>query len=170
AASLEALLRPDNPVFESEWNSAMDRMAEDSFGYYVQHVRDNPDIVPYFEQATPALEFDLAKIGSRPARRSATRSLADLRAIPWVFGWMQSRHGLPGWFGVGHSLDHFSDQQMLRTMFARFPLFGDMIRNVEIGLAECDLSIAALYADLVEDSAVRRRMFSLISEEFERTR
>src|SRR5439155_1863912 len=170
AAALEALLRPGQPAFEPEWSSAMEVMSEESFTYYVKNVRDNPDIVPYFEQGTPALEFDLAKIGSRPARRSATRSLSGLRAIPWVFGWMQSRHGLPGWFGVGHTLDHFSDQQMLRTMFARFPLFGDMIRNVEIGLAKCDLSIAALYADLVEDSAVRRRMFSLISEEFERTR
>jgi phosphoenolpyruvate carboxylase len=96
--------------------------------------------------------------------------LSDLRAIPWVFGWMQSRHGLPGWFGVGHSLDQFADPQMLRTMFCRFPLFADMIRNVELGLAKSDLSIASMYADLVEDSALRDRMFGLISEEFERTR
>jgi phosphoenolpyruvate carboxylase len=169
AASLEALLRPGNPTFEPEWTAAMGRMSEDSFAYYVQHVRDNPDIVLYFEQATPALEFDLAKIGSRPARRSATRSLDDLRAIPWVFGWMQSRHGLPGWFGVGYALDRSSDQQMLKTMLDRFPLFGDLIRNVETGLAKSDLSIARLYADLVDDVALRDRMFSLISEEFERT-
>jgi len=98
-ASLEALLRPGHAQLEPEWTFAMDRMAQDSLAYYVHHVRDNPDTLPYFEQATPALEFDLAKIGSRPARRSATRGLSDLRAIPWVFGWMQSRHGLPGWFG-----------------------------------------------------------------------
>jgi phosphoenolpyruvate carboxylase len=170
AASLEALLRPGNPVFDMEWTQALDQMAEDSFRYYVQNVRDNPDTIPYFEQATPALEFDLAKIGSRPARRRAARGLSDLRAIPWVFGWMQSRHGLPGWFGVGHSLDQFADPQMLRTMFCRFPLFADMIRNVELGLAKSDLSIASMYADLVEDSALRDRMFGLISEEFERTR
>jgi phosphoenolpyruvate carboxylase len=127
-------------------------------------------VVPYFEQATPALEFDLAKIGSRPARRSATRSLADLRAIPWVFGWMQSRHGVPGWFGVGYALERFADQQLLRTMLERFPLFGDLIRNVEMGLAKCDLSIARLYADLVHDAALRDRMFNVVSEEFERTR
>jgi phosphoenolpyruvate carboxylase len=170
AASLEALWRPGAPSHDLEWNLAMDRMAEDSYAYYVKHVRDNPDVVPYFEQATPALEFDLAKIGSRPARRSATRILADLRAIPWVFGWMQSRHGLPGWFGVGYALDKFADQQMLRTMLGRFPLFTDLIRNVEMGLAKCDLSIARLYAELVEDAALRDRMFGLISEEFERTR
>jgi phosphoenolpyruvate carboxylase len=170
AASLEALLRPERPTFDPEWRAAMDQMSEDSLIYYIQHIRDNPDVVPYFEQATPALEFDLAKIGSRPARRSATRSLADLRAIPWVFGWMQSRHGVPGWFGVGYALERFADQQLLRTMLERFPLFGDVIRNVEIGLAKCDLSIARLYADLVHDAALRDRMFNVVSEEFERTR
>ena len=111
-----------------------------------------------------------ALLDSRPSRRSATRSLSDLRAIPWVFGWMQSRHGLPGWFGVGHAVERFPDQQLLRTMLGRFPLFADMIRNVEIGLAKCDLSIAALYAELVEDAALRRRTFNLMAEEFERTR
>jgi phosphoenolpyruvate carboxylase len=170
AASLEALMRPEKATFDSDWAAAMDRMSDDSFAYYVRHIRDNPDVVPYFEQATPALEFDLAKIGSRPARRSATGSLADLRAIPWVFGWMQSRHGVPGWFGVGYALERFADQQLLRTMLERFPLFSDLIRNVEMGLAKCDLTIARLYADLVEDAALRDRVFAVISAEFERTR
>jgi phosphoenolpyruvate carboxylase len=133
-------------------------------------VRDNPDILPYFEKATPASEFDLAKIGSRPARRTEKRRLDDLRAIPWVFGWMQSRHGLPGWFGVGYALERFPDQQVLREMLGRFPLFADMIRNVEIGLAKSDLSIARLYSELVEDASVRHRVFDVIAEEFERTR
>ncbi len=170
AASLEALLRPGSPSLDPHWNSAMDLMSAEAFTYYVQRVRDNPDTVPYFEQATPALEFDLAKIGSRPARRSAAHGLADLRAIPWVFGWMQSRHGLPGWFGVGYALDRFPDQSMLKSMLKGFPVFADMIRNVEMALAKCDLSIARLYAELVEDGPLRNRMFSLISEEFERTR
>jgi phosphoenolpyruvate carboxylase len=170
AASLEALLRPAGSESDEEWRSAMDVMSGDAFDYYVRCVRDNPDTVPYFEQATPALEFDLAKIGSRPARRRETRRLADLRAIPWVFGWMQSRHGLPGWFGVGYALERFPDQRLLRTMMERFPLFGDMIRNVEMGLAKSDLAIARVYADLVEDSGLRDRMFGVIAEEFERTR
>jgi phosphoenolpyruvate carboxylase len=170
AASLEALLRPGSTNVEQDWISAMDLLSQDSFAYYVQHVRDNPDILPYFEQATPALEFDLAKIGSRPARRSATRDLSELRAIPWVFGWMQSRHGLPGWFGVGHALEKFSDRSMLAMMLDRFPVFADVIRNVELGLAKSDLAIARLYADLVDDAALRDRMFGLIAEEFERTR
>ena len=170
AASLEALLRPGAPAFEAQWAAAMDALSADAFDVYVRSIRDNPDVLPYFQQATPSAEFDLAKIGSRPARRSNASGLADLRAIPWVFGWMQSRHGLPGWFGVGYALDRFPDQALLRAMLARFPLFADMIRNVEIGLAKSDLSIARLYADLVEDAALRGRMFGLIEEEFTRTR
>jgi phosphoenolpyruvate carboxylase len=170
AASIEALLRPHGSEFAEEWHSAMDAMSADSLDYYVRCVRDNPDTVEYFEQATPVLEFDLAKIGSRPARRHQTRGLADLRAIPWVFGWMQSRHGLPGWFGVGYAIERFPDHGLLRVMMERFPLFGDMIRNVELALAKSDLAIARVYADLVEDVGLRARMFTTISQEFERTR
>src|SRR6185436_16089804 len=165
-----ALLRPGGSTVEPMWTEAMDQMSEEALQYYVHKIRDNPDILSYFEQATPAMEFDLAKIGSRPARRSASRNLSDLRAIPWVFGWMQSRHGLPGWFGVGYALQRFPDKALLRTMLERFPLFTDLIRNVEMGMAKCDLSIARLYAKLVEDPALRDRVFKLISEEFERTR
>ncbi len=170
AASLEALLRPGAPAFESEWAAAMDALSADAFDFYVRCIRDNPDTLAYFEQGTPASEFDLAKIGSRPARRSAAKGLGDLRAIPWVFGWMQSRHGLPGWFGVGHALERFADSALLQRMLARFPLFDDMIGNVEIALAKSDLSIAKLYADLVNDATLRDRFFSLVTEEFERTR
>jgi len=170
AAALEALLRPGGAMLDPEWTRAMDEMSEDAFAYYVRNIRDNPHILSYFEQATPAMEFDLAKIGSRPARRSATRNLWDLRAIPWVFGWMQSRHGLPGWFGVGYALERFPEKGLLRTMMERFPLFTDLIRNVEMGMAKCDLSIARFYAELVEDVALREGVFNMVSEEFERTR
>jgi len=170
AASLEALLRPGAPAFEGEWRAAMDALSLDAFDLYVRCIRDNPDVLPYFEQATPSSEFDLAKIGSRPARRSSAKGLADLRAIPWVFGWMQSRHGLPGWFGVGYAFERFPDPLLLQRMLAHFPLFADMVRNVEMVLAKSDLSIARLYADLIADASLRDRMFSLISEEFDRTR
>src|SRR5262249_50397470 len=137
--------------------------------YYAEEIRDHPDTLPYFESATPAPEFDLARIGSRPARRSPAQGLADLRAIPWVFGWMQSRHGLPGWFGVGQALSGFSDWTMLEEMFRQFPLFGNLIRNVEIGLAKSDMNIAHRYAGLVEDADLRARVFEKIRAEFERT-
>jgi len=121
-----------------------------------------------------------ARIGSRPAKRadaSATkkRSMADLRAIPWVFGWMQSRHVVPAYFGVGHALESFVDANpdglpLLQEMVRSFPLFLDMIRNVEIALAKADFGIAKLYASLVEDAALRDRVFDVLEAEFDRTR
>jgi phosphoenolpyruvate carboxylase len=120
-------------------------------------------------------ELDAARIGSRPARRSQGRGLADLRAIPWVFGWMQSRHAVPAWFGVGHALEQFAEsgpgnEQLLRQITVGFPLFGDLIRNVELGMAKADLGIARLYSGLVKNSALGKRVFSMLEEEFLRTR
>ncbi|HKP84723.1 MAG TPA: phosphoenolpyruvate carboxylase [Blastocatellia bacterium] len=176
AASLEALARPGREAAdESEWEAAMSRMSEDAFAFYREKIVGNPDILPYFEQATPVLEFEQAKIGSRPARRDDTRGIEDLRAIPWVFGWMQSRHVLPAWFGVGWAMERFAglgpdEARLLETMMRGFAFFNDLIRNIEIGMAKADLTIARLYADLVEDGGVRGRVFSMIVEEFERTR
>jgi len=169
AASLEAMLRPNAPHPDSDWTIAMETMSADAYAYYSKSIRDNPDVLKYFEQATPAKEFDLAKIGSRPARRTEAQGLADLRAIPWVFGWMQSRHGLPGWFGVGYALERFPDPTLLDIMLEKFPLFGNLIRNVEIGLAKSDMAIASLYSELVDNSALRVRVFDSIRDEFERT-
>jgi phosphoenolpyruvate carboxylase len=170
AAALEALLRPNAQRHAAEWRTAMDAMSADAYGYYVRSIRDNPETMPYFEEATPALEFDLAKIGSRPARRTTGHDLVQLRSIPWVFGWMQSRHGLPGWFGVGYALERFPDQQLLKDMLQRFPLFEDLVGNVEIALAKSDMAIARLYSELVDDVGIRDRLFGVISEEFARTR
>jgi phosphoenolpyruvate carboxylase len=176
-AALEALIRSDAADAETaaEWEAALENMAADALTWYRQQIVDNPDILPYFEAATPVLEFELAKSGSRPARRSQRHGLADLRAIPWVFGWMQSRHGLPGWFGVGYALDRFARQgtdqaRLLQTMMSAFPFFSDLIRNVEMSLVKADVSIARRYADLVPDPGVRERVFGLIAEEFQRTR
>ncbi len=126
AASLEALTRPGKASAgaDGEWESAMEQMSTEAFGFYRSNIAENPDILPYFEQATPVNELDNARLGSRPARRTASRNLDDLRAIPWVFGWMQSRHALPAWFGVGYALDRFAaqgDQQkrLLQEMFSQ---------------------------------------------------
>jgi phosphoenolpyruvate carboxylase len=178
AASLEALSRsagtPEREELEG-WEAAMEEMSRDAFEFYREHVYDNPDILPYFEEATPVLELEHARIGSRPARRGQSRGLQDLRAIPWVFGWMQSRQVLPAWFGVGYALEKFAGTdgeraRLLRTMATRFPLFEDFVSNVEMGMAKADLSIAALYAGLVSDADLRRRVFGMITEEFARTR
>jgi phosphoenolpyruvate carboxylase len=175
AASLEALARPGGVVWGEEWESSLEWMSRAAFEFYRRNIAENEEVVPYFEEATPVLEFDLAKIGSRPARRSTRRGLADLRAIPWVFGWMQSRHVLPAWFGVGHALEKFLHEhrhgaEMLGEMMRNLPLFMNLVGDVETGLAKADLSIARRYAGLVGDSALRERVFGMIAEEFERTR
>jgi phosphoenolpyruvate carboxylase len=174
AASLEALARPGGAAWRDEWEGALGWMSQAAFEFYRERVAENEDVVPYFEEATPVLEFDLAKIGSRPARRSGqTRGLADLRAIPWVFGWMQSRHVLPAWFGVGHALERFVEERgagLLEEMMRDLPLFMNLLGDVETGLAKADLSIARRYAGLVADESLRERVFGMIAEEFERTR
>jgi len=176
AASLEALTRAEgrDSASSRRWEQIMEQMSADAFRFYRSRLAENPDIPVYFEQATPANELEHARIGSRPARRSASRRLEDLRAIPWVFGWMQSRHALPAWFGVGYALERFAAQgsqceRELRQMMSQFPLFNDLIRNVELAMAKADLAIAQLYASLVRDEALRERVWRLIGEEFERT-
>ena len=177
AASLDALARPlvTGTAQNTAWEEIVERLSRESFNYYREKIVENPDIITYFEQATPVLEFDLAKIGSRPARRSASKGLADLRAIPWGFGWMQSRHVIPGWFGIGHSFERFVEQEpgnleVLRDMMKNFPFFFDMIRNIELAISKVDLPLARLYAGLVSDSALRDRVFSLIAAEYQRAR
>jgi phosphoenolpyruvate carboxylase len=157
------------------WEAAMQELSESAFRFYRTHVAEDPDVVTYFHQGTPVRELEHARIGSRPARRREGGGLEDLRAIPWVFGWMQSRHGLPGWFGVGHALESYAAGgearlALLREMMESFPLFEDLIRNVETALAKADLSIARRYAGLVEERAVRERVFEGIAEEFGRSR
>jgi phosphoenolpyruvate carboxylase len=173
AASLRALLRRGTAEKPS-WREAMDEMSADAFAYYRRHIAENPELLQYFETATPVNELELARAGSRPARRSASRSLNDLRAIPWVFGWMQSRHALPAWFGIGYAFEKFgrspASAVTLREMLAEFPIFLDMVRNVELAMAKADLSIARLYSTLVPDTGIRDRIFNLLAEEFTRTR
>jgi phosphoenolpyruvate carboxylase len=177
AASLEALARPGRAeeLPEGSWEEALEEMSADAYAFYRGRIDENPDILPYFEHATPVQEFDLAKIGSRPARRGAARDLNDLRAIPWGFGWMQSRHVIPGWFGVGHALELFAAKgegarELLGDMMRRFPFFYDLIRNVELALTKVDLPLARLYSELVPDRELRERVFSMVMEEFKRTR
>jgi phosphoenolpyruvate carboxylase len=173
AASLEALTRSADrgeQTPESEWEAPMEQLSVFAFEYYRKHIAENAEVVTYFETATPMSELALARIGSRPSRRSTSHAIADLRAIPWVFGWMQSRHVVPAWFGVGAALEELGDEDLLRRMFGEFRLFNDLISNVEIGLAKADFRIARLYAGLVEDEALRDRVFDMLQQEFDRTR
>jgi len=183
AASLDALVRPDAFPVEADWVAALEEMSAEAFAYYRRSVVENTETLRYFYEATPVREFELAKSGSRPSRREGQEKeerdtkylIGSLRAIPWVFGWMQSRHTLPAWFGVGHALalycrSHDGGEELLRTMMRKFPFFHDLISNVENGLAKADLSIARRYSLLVDDEELRARVWRMLAEEFERTR
>ena len=176
AACLEALSRPgDVEDLDHESEAALEKMSQDAFEFYREKIAENEAVLTYFEEATPVKELEHVRIGSRPTRRSAGRGLGDLRAIPWVFGWMQSRHVVPAWFGVGFALERFSQQsssnaELQEKLMSQFPLFTELIANVELGLAKADLSIARLYAGLVSDVVLRERVFAMLFEEFERTK
>jgi phosphoenolpyruvate carboxylase len=173
AASLEALTRMGARAQKDEklWEEAMEEMSKEAYAAYRRDIAENAEVLEYFEQATPALELDAARIGSRPSRRAKTRNLEDLRAIPWVFGWMQSRHAVPAWYGIGHGLRKFaakgkSAERLLSEMAKHFALFSDLLRNVELGMSKADLHIAKLYSGLVKNAALRARVFGVLEEEF----
>jgi phosphoenolpyruvate carboxylase len=175
AASLEAFTRPAPEGENLPWEEAIEELSQEAYQVYRCDIAENPDILDYFEQATPVNELDTARIGSRPARRSKGRRLEDLRAIPWVFGWMQSRHAVPAWYGIGYAVEKFCDkregnEQLLRQMARGFAMFSDLLRNVELGMAKADLGIAREYSTLVKSPALRKRVFSMLEEEFLRTR
>jgi len=163
-------------VLKPEWEAALNELSELAFGFYRKHILDDPGVVTYFEQSTPVGELENAKIGSRPSRRNASPRLTDLRAIPWVFGWTQSRLLVPAWFGVGFAIEEYlarpgaTDRAaLLQTMAKEFPLFIDLLRNVELALGKVDLATARLYSELVDDTNLRERIYDMFDAEFHRT-
>jgi phosphoenolpyruvate carboxylase len=181
AASLDALARPNardpnghqSGVLLPEWEAALDELSQTAFLFYRANIIDDPDVLHYFEVATPVAELEHAKIGSRPSRRGGRMSFDSLRAIPWVFGWTQSRLLIPAWFGVGHAIEEYAKKpggmELLQAMMAEFPLFIDLIRNVEMALAKADIGIAEIYSLLMPDEGLRARVFSKLKAEMHRT-
>ena len=166
-------VREGDPVRIEAFEQAISRMAEWSQQVYHDLVYGDPDFVSFFQQATPIEEISNLKLGSRPARRTASTRIEDLRAIPWVFSWTQSRILLPGWFGLGSALDRGKESfgiDLLREMESGWPFFTALLANAELALAKADVPIAERYVELVQPPELRDRIWSSIRAEYELTR
>ncbi len=171
---VHAVLIASSPQAQKEipvsWRDVMDTMSGVGFKKYRELVYDTPGFIDFWQAATPLDEIKRLHIGSRPAARGQSSAVNKIRAIPWVFSWMQSRFNLPGWFGFGSSMRAVGEQKILREMYQGWLLFKTMIDNTEMSLIKADMDIASLYVDLVPDKEMGRHFYSLILEEYERTR
>jgi phosphoenolpyruvate carboxylase len=163
----EGITAPPPPV-APEWHALMDRFAGAAGAAYVELV-EAPGFLDFFAACTPVDEIGALQISSRPGRRGARTSIDDLRAIPWSFGWAQTRAMLPGWYGLGSALAaNEADANDLRALAAGWPFFATLLRSAERALAVADLAIFERYArELVADEALRARFVRRIQAEFD---
>ena len=173
AATLEAsLLHPDQPAPKADYLTAMDELSADAFLAYRGLVYETPGFVDYFWSSTVITEIATLNIGSRPASRTKTRKIEDLRAIPWVFSWAQSRVMLPGWYGFGSAAKAFVARHpdhglaLLQDMAKEWPFFRTQLSNMDMVLSKSSLAIASRYAELVTDEALRAKIFGRIEQEW----
>jgi phosphoenolpyruvate carboxylase len=171
-AVLLALGTPPPVTVKPAWRTAMEVVSASGQAVYRQLVYDTPGFLEYWQQATPIDELSSLSISSRPARRRQG-GFAGMRAIPWVFSWMQSRAIIPSWYGVGSAFETFCQQaaehlDLLRSMYRHWLFFNTLIENVQLDLAKADMGIAALYASLVKDASLRAAIFPQIQAEHAR--
>lgn len=160
--------RSNQPV----WLEIMDQVNDVSLKAYRELV-EQPGFVEFFRTATPISEIEQLPIGSRPSRRTGGSSLSDLRAIPWVFSWTQCRSLIPAWYGLGSAIAEVAKdpaaKETLREMYQQWPFFRATIDNAELAAIKADLEIAALYAELADESQTVDRVNQLVKEEYRRT-
>ena len=152
----------------------LDELADRAQRAYSELVHETDGFVEYFLQSTPVSEIGSLNVGSRPTSRKQTSSISDLRAIPWVMAWSQSRVMLPGWYGTGTAIEEWiaggeGRLETLRELYERWPFFQTVLSNMAQVLAKTDLGLAARYAELVEDESLRLRVFDKIAAEHQRS-
>lgn len=156
-----------------EWIELMEEISADAMTAYRALVFEDADFLEFFHAATPINEISRLRLGSRPARRNAaSKSISDLRAIPWVFAWTQSRFLLPGWYGIGAALKRQLDLgddklKLMQELYGKWPFFSGLISRAETALSIADMQIAAYYAEqLCDNQKVRERILSIIQDEY----
>jgi len=178
AATLEAtLLQPTKPASQAFLDTAS-RLSAASMAAYRALVYETPGFTDYFFSSTPIREIAELNIGSRPASRKATQKIEDLRAIPWGFSWGQCRLALPGWYGFGSAVEQWLGSSpktrkeniaVLQKMYKQWPFFRTLLSNMDMVLAKSDLALASRYAELVGDARLRKKIFTAIEAEWQRT-
>ncbi|MCP4423999.1 MAG: phosphoenolpyruvate carboxylase [Chloroflexi bacterium] len=154
------------------WQKVMEGLTAVSYRAYRQLIYETPALIAYWQEATPIREINQMRIGSRPAKRAASNDpFAGLRAIPWGFSWMQSRHVLPGWYGVGAVLADYGPNRLpiLQEMYQEWPFFQVVIDNAQVALVKADMGVARLYSGLVADETVRETIYNQIENAFHQT-
>ena len=177
AATMEATLLHHHGADSAmpEYHRIMEALSSDAFAAYRRLVYETPGFTDYFFAATPVREIAELNIGSRPSARKASGHIEDLRAIPWVFSWGLNRTLLPGWFGYGSAVRQFVAREgkaglaQLQVMYRNWPFFRGLMSNMDMVLSKTDMGIASRYAELVEDAALRGRIFDAIESEWEDT-
>jgi phosphoenolpyruvate carboxylase len=161
---------------EAVYEAVMEEISAFAYEIYRREIYTDPSFLQYFYEATPVRRIGHLKIGSRPARRKGGKGIEDLRAIPWVFSWMQSRHLLPGWFPFGSALTAFLDRhprsglETLQKMVETWPFFSTLTDLIQMTLAKADMRLAARYAALSHHQGEARRIFKRIRREYELSR
>ncbi len=152
----------------------MDKISEYCYQSY-RSLIEHPNLFQYFKEATPFQKIPLLNLGSRPTRRKKTDNLEDIRAIPWVFSWTQSRHTISGWYSVGTGIRRFIEEnpsehvEILKDMFDNWLFFSILIENIVMTLVKSDMNIAYHYSSIVEKEETRNQIFNMIKKEFDLT-
>jgi phosphoenolpyruvate carboxylase len=159
------------PEIEAQWEEIAKSISETALNKYQDLIFRDPDFLTFFKESTPLAEVGELNIGSRPSKRKNSDRFEDLRAIPWVFAWTQSRYLLPAWYAAGTAMNAYVDGSeerlgVLKQMYAGFPFFRSLIDNLQMALSKADLVIAKEYAAMIKDDTVRDRIFGQIEQEY----
>jgi len=162
-------------AFRAEYAAIMAGLAQRGEQAYRDLIDRTEGLLDYFYEATPVTEIGLLNIGSRPShRKKQDRSKTSIRAIPWVFGWAQSRHTLPAWYGIGSALQEFSqghpdNLEKLRTIYRDWPFFRALLSNTQMSLAKAEMDIARRYTTLAENQDRAQAIYNRIRDEYNQT-